>query len=106
MIPCSFTEISLLTVHLYPGFTKEIEVFQSSVWNNHRTRQQKGKELPCCIPEHIYNFPEKYGGQKYGFHITEEQLEEVADLSDVFEGADDFLTPAFRRECEIVLSLL
>lgn len=24
----------------------------------------------------------------------------MADLSDVFEGADDFLTPAFRRECE------
>ena len=44
--------------------------------------------------------PERYGGQKYGFHITEEQLEEVADLSDVLEGTDDFITPAFLRECE------
>ena len=44
--------------------------------------------------------PERYGGQKYGFHITEEQLEEVADLSDVLEGTDVYLTPAFWRDFE------
>ena len=75
-------------------------MFQTTVWNNHRIRQQKEKELPSGVPEHIYQFPEHYGGQKCGFHITEEQLEEVADLSNVLEGRYDYLEPAFRRECK------
>lgn len=91
---------NLLAYIYIPVLQKELEFFQTSVWNNHRTRQQKEEELPCGIPEHIYNFLERYGGQKYGFHITEEQLEEVADLSDVLEGTDYYLKPAFRRECE------
>ena len=45
-------------------------------------------------------FTTSQGGQKCGFCITEEQLEEVADLSDVLEGTDDYLKPVFRRECE------
>jgi len=31
--------------------------------------------------------------------IKEEQLEEVADWSDVLEGTDVYLTPTFQREC-------
>lgn len=34
-----------------------------------------------------------------GDKITEEEVEEVADLSHVLEGTDVYLTPAFRREC-------
>ena len=56
--------------------------------------------MPSGVPEHIYNFPGQYRGQKFGFHITEEQLEEVADLSDVLDGTDDYLKPVFRRECK------
>ena len=91
-----------LVAYIYiPVLQKELDVFKLSVWNNHRTRQQKEKELPSGVPEHIiYNFPEQYGGQKCGFHITKEQLQEVADLSDVLEETDDYLKPAFRRECE------
>ena len=91
---------NLLSYIYIPVLQKELDVFKTSVWNNHRTRQQKEKELPSGVPEHIYNFPEQYGGQKCGFHITEEQLQEVADLSDVLEGTHDYLKPAFRRECE------
>ena len=91
---------NLLAYIYIPVLQKELDVFKTSVWNNHRTRQQKEKELPSGVPEHIYNFPEQYGGQKCGFHITEEPLQDVADLSDVLEGTDDYLKPAFRRECE------
>lgn len=84
-----------------PVVQKELDVFRKCVWNNHRTRKQKGKELPAGVPEHIYNFPEQYGGEQCGINITEEQLLEVAELSDVLEDStDDYLKPAVRRECE------
>ena len=84
-----------------PVVQKELDVFRKCVWNNHRTRKQKGKELPAGVPEHIYNFPEQYGREQCGINITEEQLLEVAELSDVLEDStDDYLKPVVRRECE------
>ena len=83
-----------------PVVQKELDIFRKCVWNNHRTRKQKGKELPAGVPEHIYHFPEQYGGEQCGINLTEEQLLEVAKLSDVFEHTDDYLKPAVRRECE------
>lgn len=56
------------------------------------------------MPNDIYNFPENYGGENYGFPITEDQLEEVAELSEVLEETDDFLDPEFRKCCEAVIS--
>lgn len=83
-----------------PVVQKELDIFRKCVWNNHRTRKQKGKELPTGVPEHIYHFPEQYGAEKCGINLTEEQLLEVAELSDVLEENDDYLKPAVRRECE------
>ena len=75
-----------------PLLQKELDVFRTTVWNNHSSRYQRDKELPVGVPEHIYNFPENYGGEKCGFPITEEQLQEVAELSNVLEGTNDFLS--------------
>lgn len=83
-----------------PMLQKELDTFRTSVWNNHRSRYQRDKELPVGVPEHIYHFPEKYGGEKHGLPVTEEELQEVAELSNVLEGTDDYLTENFRRECE------
>lgn len=83
-----------------PVVQKELDIFRECVWNSHRCRKQKAKELPAGVPEHIYNFPEKYGAHKCGFHITMEQLEEVAEVSDILANHDDFLTPAVRQECQ------
>lgn len=49
------------------------------------TRRQKGKYLPAGVPEHIYHLPEQYGGEYCGINITEEQLLEVAEQSEVLE---------------------
>jgi hypothetical protein len=83
-----------------PILQKELDVFRRTIWNNHHSRYQRGKELPVGVPEHIYNFPEKYGGEKCGLAVTEEQLQEVAELSNVLEGTDDFLSNSFRQECK------
>ena len=74
-----------------PVIQKELDVFRVSVWNTHRIRKQKEKELPAGVPEHIYTCPESHGGEKCGFIVTEEQLREVAELANVLDGTDDFL---------------
>ena len=38
-----------------------------------------------------------------GLEVTEEQLEEVAELSDVLSSNDDYLTADFRAKCELVI---
>ena len=36
--------------------------------------------------------------------VTEEQLEEVAQLSEVLTGPDDFLSPDIRAKCQQIIS--
>lgn len=81
---------------------KELGAFKTTIWNNHRGRKHKNKELPDGIPEHIYNFPQHYGATKCGIPISDEDLEEVAQLSNVLENTDDYLTAEFRELCERV----
>ncbi len=38
-----------------------------------------------------------------GFVVTEEQLEEVAELSDVLSSNEDYLPADFRAKCELVI---
>ena len=95
-----FTCRNLLSYVYIPVLQKELDVFRVSVWNNHRVRKQKGKELPTGVPEHIYHCPDQYGGEKCGFPITEQYLMEVANLSNVLDATDDYLEPNFRVECE------
>ncbi|XP_046862205.1 uncharacterized protein LOC124455590 [Xenia sp. Carnegie-2017] len=90
----------LLAYVYIPIIQKELDIFRECVWNKHRTRKQKGKELPAGIPEHIFHFPEKYGGEQCGIDITEEQLLEVSELSNVLEDNDDYLRPAVGEECK------
>ena len=87
-----------------PVLQKELDLFRETVWNSHRGRKQKSKELPTGVLNHIYFFPEHYGGENCGLPIDEDQLKEVAELSEVLEGTDDFLDPEFRTRCEAVIS--
>ena len=83
-----------------PVLQKELDVFRLSVWNSHRIRKQAKKELPTGVPKHIYHCPEEYGSEKCGLQVTEEQLREVAEVSGVLIGTDDYLDGDFRKECE------
>jgi hypothetical protein len=85
-----------------PLLQKELDIFKNTVWNNHRGRKQRNKHLPDGIPEHIYQFPEHYGGTKCGTHLSDEDLEEVAEVSSILEDTNDYLEPQFHAECERV----
>jgi hypothetical protein len=63
-----------------PLLQKELDTFKDTVWNNHRGRKQRRKLLPDGISEHIYQFPEQYGGIKCGTHVSDENLGEVAEV--------------------------
>ena len=83
-----------------PIIQQQLDIFKDTVWNSHRGRKQKDKGLPCGIPEHIYNFPEKYGGENCSYNLSDAQLLEVSNLSGVFRANDDYLQPGFREQCE------
>ena len=83
-----------------PVLQRELNLFSESIWNSHRGRKQKNKELPVGIPDHIYSFPALYGGSHCGFQLSDEDLQEVADLSGVLQSNTDYLEPSFRQECE------
>ena len=93
----------MMLAYVYiPVLQKELDTFKNTVWKNHRGRKQKNKELPDGIPEHIYNFPEHYGATKCGTPISDQDLEEVAELSNILENTNDYLDVEFRRHCERV----
>ena len=93
----------LLAFVYIPVIQKELDIFRETVWNSHRARKQTKKQLPTGVPEHIYCFPQQYGGEKCGHVISEEDLKEVAELSGVLEGTDDYLDPVFRAQCEVFI---
>lgn len=93
----------MMLAYVYiPVLQKELDVFKNTIWNNHRGRKQKNKELPDGIPEHIYKFTQHYGATKCGTPISDKDLEEVAQLSNILENTDDYLDAEFREHCERV----
>ena len=85
-----------------PLLQKELDTFKNTVWYNHRGQKQRNKQLPDGILEHIYGFPEHYGGTKCGTHVSEVDLQEVAEVSRIREDNSDYLEPQFRAECHRV----
>ncbi len=47
---------------------RELDVFRKMVWNTHRIRAQRDTLMADGVPKHIYEFPERYGMEKKGFH--------------------------------------
>eukprot|EP00794_Sanderia_malayensis_P008557 gene8557-9472_t len=62
------------------------------LWNSHRIRQQKKLQLPTGIPDHMYAFPEHYGGENKGFVVTENDLIDAADYAELINAPDDYLS--------------
>ena len=83
-----------------PVIQKELDIFRKTVWNSHRGQKQQNKQLLCGVPDHIYYHPDQYEGERCGYAVSEEHLEEVAGLSGVLEDTDDFLELEFRASCE------
>ena len=67
--------------------------------NNHQIKFQKDTILPDGAPEHIYSFPEKYSFEKCGLSISEEQLQQLVELSRVQRISNEYLENDFKNRC-------
>ena len=91
-------ERKILAYVYIPIVQREIDLFVE-LWNNLRTRLQRGTLMPDGNPNIIYNSPEEYGIEDKGWPLTTEELAEAAEVSGVLDVADNYLTADFRREC-------
>ena len=76
---CSYSYFifrAMLAFIYVPLLQRELDIFKDTIWNNHRGCKQRNKELPTGIPEHIYHFPEIYGGIKCG-NLNWRKLDEL-----------------------------
>ena len=63
---------------------RECDVFISN-WNSHRIHHQDNLSLPTGVPNHMFSFPERYGGNHCGVPITQDALQEVAEVSGLLD---------------------
>ena len=86
-----------------PVIQKELDIFSSVNWNEHRGRKQKDKILPTGIPNLMYDNPEEFGGIQCGIPIDEDLLEKVNDKLDIMTEDHDWMSPELRELCEELL---
>ena len=54
---------------MIPMMQRELDEFHQTVWNSHRIRAQKDTLMADGIPNHIFEFPEKYGMEHKGLSM-------------------------------------
>jgi len=88
----------LLAYVFRPIVQRECDIFVN-YWNFHRIRGQDKLEIPAGVPDHMFSFPEQYGGTNMGIPLSKDELKEVADISGVMdEDVLDFIDPRVKRE--------
>ena len=89
---------SIIAFVYIPALEREMHFFVTNC-NNHQIRFQKDTILPDGAPEHIYSFPEKYSFEKCGLSISEEQLQQLVELSRVQRISNEYLENDFKNRC-------
>ena len=99
--PYNDLDRQLLSYVFIPVVQKECDKFVN-IWNTHRIREQGNVFLPTGVPNHMFSFPESYGGQNLGIPITSDQLKEVAEVSGLLkvDVSSDNTSELVRKECE------
>ena len=75
----------------------------ADLWNTHRIRKQKELKLPTGVPNHMYSFPHKYGGDQHGIIVTQDNLQEVAEVSGMLETPTSCIDEEIKQHFENVL---
>ena len=58
---------SVLAYITIPVMQRELDELRTTIWNTHRIRAQKETLMADAIPDHIFEFPERYRMEKKGF---------------------------------------
>eukprot|EP00795_Rhopilema_esculentum_P011687 gene11687-4_t len=83
--PHNARDRNILAYIFIPVLKRECDAFVR-LWNSHRIRQQKELQLPTGIPDHMYAFPEHYGGENKGFVVAENDLIDAADYAELINA--------------------
>ena len=67
-----------------PIVQRECDIFIRN-WNSHRIRDQGKPEIPTGIPDHMYAFPENFGGEHMGSILNTQHLRDGAEVSKILE---------------------
>ena len=95
--PQNLRDRKLMSYLFIPVLQRECNVF-AKLWNAHRIRHQAGIELPSGVPNHMYAFPEKYGGREMGIKVSRNDILEVAELAGVGDSTLDYISMEERNE--------
>ena len=100
--PQNLQDRQILAYVYIPIIQRELDIFTTQ-WNTHRIRTQNKLQLPSGVPQHMFQFPEKYGGENKGSPLQNELIEEVAVLSGVLETQLDdhpFVEDNLKTRCK------
>lgn len=71
---CTCYNRSMLAYIMIPFMQRELDEFRETIWNNHRIRAQKDTLMADGVPNHIFEFPEKYGMKKQGRRVEVKRI--------------------------------
>ena len=97
--PHNDTDRQILAYVYIPIVQRECEIF-ISMWNSHRVREQANLALPTDIPDHMFLFPDRYGGHEMGIPLSADKLKEVAERSGILESISDNKDHNLHHICE------
>ena len=101
--PHNALDRQLLAYIYIPMFQRECNTFVD-LWNSHRIRAQNNLLLPTGVPNHMFDFPEQYGGCTKGYSLQKNDLREVAEMSGVLSADDsDFFEKDIVEKCKQLL---
>jgi hypothetical protein len=70
---------------MIPVMQRELDEFRDTVWNSHRIRTQKDTLMADGVPNHIYEFPSRYGMEKKGFLSSNLYIKSISSLMQIFK---------------------
>jgi hypothetical protein len=76
----------------------ELNEFKDTVWNTHRIRAQKDTLMADGVPNHIYEFPDRYGMEKKGI-LNSCVIYTSLLLCAAFFNSAEFINLNFRIPC-------
>lgn len=105
--PHDLQQRKILAYVYIPIIQRECDDFAKN-WNSHRIRKQKDLILPTGNPDHMFSFPESYGGTQEGTPLPNDLLDEVSRQSGISKEIDEreqtnFMERRLLEQCEYFL---
>lgn len=98
-------QVNCLRFSFMPLIRHRLEIFKN-LWNSHRIRSQRNSEVPCGIPDVLYNQAIMFGDTDYSFSVpySSEDLNILSQLcteAPAERGCPDNFWYEFEHQCNL-----